>query len=315
MRTKNHTASGGFTIIELLTVIAIIVLIISILVPGINYSKKIAKELRVRTQIKSLGEAVEAFYGDNDFYPPSDTTTTGAAPNNKTCGAQKLAVALMGVDLHGYDPQGDFDLKKTELNPKAYAINGVGGATQPDEDKSISRRKEMYVTPSQDMVACDMKYLYDNTVNTQLYAGGDVPNKKMGPVICDGMKFLEIKVPTNNPSNPAETVTLNPGTPFLYFKANTDTKLFDKTKTTGNIYNYADNADLLALPPLSGDKPKHAWYDSVTPATGIKAFYDSITNPAITTDARPYNANTFLIISAGSDGVYGTKDDITNFKK
>jgi prepilin-type N-terminal cleavage/methylation domain-containing protein len=322
MRTENRAAPGGFTIIELLTVIAVIVIIIAMIVPGINYAKKIAKELRVRTQVKTLGEAVEAFYGANDFYPPSDTTFAGAAPNNKTCGAQKFAAALVGIDMHGYDPQGDFDLMTTQGNPKAYAIAGVLGATQADEDKSIGRRKDLYVTPSQDMVACDMKYLYDSAVNTKLYAGGDVANKKMGPVLCDGMKVKEITVPT---TNPVGTATLNPGTPFLYFKANADSKILDKTKTTGNIYNYADNADLLALTPLSGEKIKpsddshHGWYTGHAQgdgnASGPKNFYDSITNPAITTEARPYNMGGYLIISAGTDGLYGTKDDITNFKK
>ena len=30
---------------------------------------------------------------------------------------------------------------------------------------------------------------------------------------------------------------------------------------------------------------------------------------------RPYRAGTFILISAGKDGIYGTSDDITNFSK
>jgi hypothetical protein len=29
--------------------------------------------------------------------------------------------------------------------------------------------------------------------------------------------------------------------------------------------------------------------------------------------SRPYNPKSFILISAGFDGIYGTKDDITNF--
>lgn len=42
-----------------------------------------------------------------------------------------------------------------------------------------------------------------------------------------------------------------------------------------------------------------------------KAFYEAIINPAITTEARR-RTNTYIIISAGTDGVFRTKDDISN---
>ena len=37
---------------------------------------------------------------------------------------------------------------------------------------------------------------------------------------------------------------------------------------------------------------------------------DASGNPA---SDRPHNPNTFLLMSAGWDGVFGTKDDVTNF--
>lgn len=33
----------------------------------------------------------------------------------------------------------------------------------------------------------------------------------------------------------------------------------------------------------------------------------------ITTMSRPYRAETYILISAGEDGLYGTMDDICNF--
>ena len=30
---------------------------------------------------------------------------------------------------------------------------------------------------------------------------------------------------------------------------------------------------------------------------------------------RPYRAQSYILISAGKDGLYGTSDDITNFKQ
>jgi type II secretory pathway pseudopilin PulG len=299
MRNRNHAAPSGFTIIELLTVIAVIILIISMIVPGISYAKKIAKDVRVRNQIKSLGEGVEAFYGQYEFYPPSERS--GAGAGLYTCGSEKFTEALVGLDLHGYDPVSNFDVVTSLASTRAY----VGSA-------SIARRKEMYITPIMEMLAVDV-----NNAPTALYANwgnlyaSPASGVKVGRLLCDAMKAKEI------PGDGGKM--LNPGTPFLYFKANTDSKIFDNTKATGNIYNYQDNRDLLELMPLPGETDKngnlvkHAWSPAV--GGGMKAFYDAITNPAITTQARPFNMNTYLIISAGADGVFGTSDDISNFRR
>ncbi len=318
MRTKKRAAPSGFTIVELLTVISVIIIIIAMIVPGINYTRKIARELKVRAQIKGLCEGVEAFYSDNEFYPPSSRSRWQNS-TVYTCGAQKLAAALVGVDLKGYDPQGDFDLETCEKNPKAYAIQGVGtpAATAADVERSLDRRREMYIMPTPEMVAVDIEPLYGAGNTGKLYPGGDPDNKKMGPVLCDAMKVKDVTGMNNIP--------LRAGTPFLYFKANQDTRKYGESDGTynedGYIYNYKDNKDLLELMPLSeatdksGNPIPHAWApssDAVVAAARRKAFYEAIINPAITTEARPYNINTYIIISAGTDGVFGTKDDISN---
>jgi len=46
---------------------------------------------------------------------------------------------------------------------------------------------------------------------------------------------------------------------------------------------------------------------------GVWLFYNAITNPKMS-QPRPYNMNTYILISAGHDGIYGTKDDICNFE-
>jgi len=38
-------------------------------------------------------------------------------------------------------------------------------------------------------------------------------------------------------------------------------------------------------------------------------------NDEITTASRPYRTGSFILISAGKDGLYGTDDDIFNFNK
>jgi hypothetical protein len=43
------------------------------------------------------------------------------------------------------------------------------------------------------------------------------------------------------------------------------------------------------------------------------AFYSYIEDPKVTAKSTPYNPNSYILISAGPDGTYGTKDDIRNF--
>lgn len=118
------------------------------------------------------------------------------------------------------------------------------------------------------------------------------------------------------------------GMPILYFKADV-TKRFrvDETKKPVNnpqrteysqwIYNFDDNLPIITLPVMMDPTlPDNDYKDVSAPAKSqAQVFYESITQ---TEDAnrnyyKPFNSDKFILISAGWDGVYGTKDDITNF--
>jgi len=82
-----------------------------------------------------------------------------------------------------------------------------------------------------------------------------------------------------------------------------------------DIYYYADNWNLLGLGVNAGFS--HGYYPEEHPiCDGIGDFLDfenMILNPYVTTVHRPYRADSYILISAGEDGVYGTSDDITNY--
>jgi hypothetical protein len=44
-----------------------------------------------------------------------------------------------------------------------------------------------------------------------------------------------------------------------------------------------------------------------------RRFYWNIRNEKVSTISRPYRADSYILISAGWDGEYGTADDICNF--
>jgi hypothetical protein len=108
------------------------------------------------------------------------------------------------------------------------------------------------------------------------------------------------------------------GMPILYYKADTRGRLHDASiagsmtplDNQGNIYNFLDNQELLDLgvPGVSGGASANTY-----PLSNPVRFYKNTLSDKITTVPRPFNADTYIMISAGYDGEYGTADDICNF--
>ncbi|MCP4707660.1 MAG: hypothetical protein GY869_03460 [Planctomycetes bacterium] len=92
--------------------------------------------------------------------------------------------------------------------------------------------------------------------------------------------------------------------PILYYRANPN------GDTLTEIYDYHDNAAITTDTTDNGRQKLHPNFDSP------EKFYQYIRNPQSGdgSDDLPYNPDTLLLISAGRDHQFGTKDDITNFK-
>lgn len=312
---------GGFTLVELLTVLAIIALLIGLLVPALNTTRRFAKDVRQRAQFHSIEAALETFHGDYGDYPPSNETDNAGV---KTCGSQKLTEALLGLDMRGYDPYSDFDLVETEGETLIYALQ-TAGATQQEEEESLSRRKGPYLKTDENVGAYNLYHLFDvadgGSVGN-LYAGGDPLQKVFGPVLCDTYRVKNIQIP--DPLNPTtDEITVKVGTPILYYGANKGSKQFDRAQIAtdeANIYNWKDNGELVdlgsftKLPASRTDADHHfgTGYSDTDHTNGMEVFYDRIINPKVIVP-WPHNPDSLILVSAGYDGIYGTDDDITNF--
>jgi hypothetical protein len=117
------------------------------------------------------------------------------------------------------------------------------------------------------------------------------------------------------------------GSPILYFRADTSklgirTAGVDHNLWKDNIYNFADNMPLFLdqqenldpdgsrdMGPLI-EKGADAFYGIGKTSAGIGFIQDKHTPLDW---PKPYNSDSYLLISAGQDGLYGTADDITNF--
>ena len=81
----------------------------------------------------------------------------------------------------------------------------------------------------------------------------------------------------------------------------------------GNIYNYWDNQDLIALGKPWGGTGEHE-LDPASGTTGLPdRFYMNTLSDKISTP-RPFRADSYILMSAGWDGEYGTADDVCNYQ-
>jgi prepilin-type N-terminal cleavage/methylation domain-containing protein len=335
MKTKRK--KFGFTIVELLTVMAIIALLIGILMPSLTMVRRIAKDTRQKAQFHAIGSALETYAGDMEQYPdstvrPWDTSVDPPTPGNPpyTVGSHQLAEALLGRDMLGLDPWTTWDVKADELSTAIYASTTKKPTPSLEDEvtKSLDRRKGPYLNPGS-VEAYQIAQLYTDTAP----GAGDVypgnidrigalsDTYSTAPVLTDSYRVKTAFLP------PAGSTQVKAGTPILYYRANITSRIFENSKNAegtaqtvsdacavASIYNSFDNEALLKLGTIMNQSKKHNFdKDEGGDKVGRTKFYDAITNPTITNQIRPYNQSSYILISAGFDGIFGTPDDIYNF--
>ena len=282
---KTDHGKKGFTLIELLTTIAVIALLLGFLIPALNAVRNTAKKTRQRAQFISIEQSLMSFKGEMGYYPPSNWI----APIGDYCGTQKFTEALVGWDLLGFHKDSDFRALG------AWVDGGVYDAKELNDPDNLSERIGPYLETGKANVYA-LGDLYTNTA----------PLDGNRFVICDTYSAKKITVTA---TGEVEKV----GSPILYYRANTSSKtMTDQINYDNNIYNFFDNSPIIFFGRL-GDGAQHSWFT-------VGDFYSDqpggILDPkvtAITGVDRPYKPDSYILISAGPDGLYGNEDDITNF--
>lgn len=272
----------AFTIVELLTVMSIIVVLIGLLVPALSKVKQYAMTVKQKAQFHSMEAAIELFNSEFEDYPPSEALDEDGQPY---CGAMKLCEAMMGRDLLGFHPNSVF---------KQDGTNRAGVQVYLTDSENLKARKGPFL-PLESANAIPLVDIY-GTGNT-----GSFPEDLY--VLCDVFK----KTRGTN-----EKV----GMPILYYRADTTGTLHDPnvatpqvTDSMGFIYNYWDNAQLVNL----GKPGESASQDNSHNLADMETFYACTKSDKIKNPPRPYKASSYILISAGFDGEYGTADDVYNF--
>ncbi len=315
----------GFTLIELLTVIAIISLLIAIVVPGLSRARDQAKNTKTRSIMKAMGDGLELFRNENpdevrgESYPSSAAADDPTEQGHQTIfGAQWAARYLLGKDMRGYVPK------------------RVGKVFEPNAPQYWEQR-DWYsdnATPNHPLDRVG-PYLDVGQVTVR------DPNSLPGSDTAGGLLFpLDAKTLE-------QIVILDTFEyPILYFAANAALAQRPTAPVAGfepnspkGIYTFSDNAlftghckgAMCDMAPWDFDTgQEHPLKEFGTHPNDIpdpnslklpanaKSFPYYILNKNVyeSTQRRtavPVRKESYILISAGKDGLYGTVDDVTNY--
>lgn len=241
---------------------------------GLQHAKQLS-------QFQRIDAALGLFKSEFNYYPPSGALDENGRPY---CGAMKLVEAIMGQDLEGFHPDSVFRRDGTDSNGMMLYPDTSNLSQQAYLD-NMQVRKRFYFPDRQPY---RLKDLYNGVGS---FDGNEY-------VLCD--EFWQVM----------DTGTFEKiGMPILYYKADTSKTAHDINDPNNpeNIYNYRDNQALLALGVPGKPGQKHPLFENP------EIFYKMTRDYQFAKTNKPQRADSFILLSAGRDGLYGTKDDIANF--
>jgi hypothetical protein len=225
-----------------------------------------------------MNAAIELFVNECGGYPPSDANDAVGQPY---CGSMKLTEALMGQDLLGFHSESGF--RADGLDPDTL-VPLYPVAPSPD---NLKARRGPYL-PAESANAFRLVDIYGK--------GNTGPFRHDLFVLCD---VFERKRPGGKRT----------GMPILYYRADPNGTAHDVNHPDepNNIYEYRDNQALVLL-GVPGEP------DAVHPLAAPRPFYLNTQDHKQRFQSQPYRRDSYILISAGRDGLYGTADDICNFE-
>ncbi|MCC6239079.1 MAG: prepilin-type N-terminal cleavage/methylation domain-containing protein [Phycisphaerales bacterium] len=283
---------AGFSLIELLVVIGIIVILIGILIPTIAGVRRSAWAADTKNLISQMSSAIERYYQEHHAYPgifSNRQIATGVRINGttfETGAADKITMTEnMMLSLVG----------GTKFN--GSALSGL------DYDVDALRQSRGVVSA--------------NPANPKRYAAYmNVTDKMLSPgsatdlLQCAGMHDSIIP-------EILDTWPLDDQLPVIYLRANVGAPGIISDAGAPADYQY----DLAFITPylragkdgLSGLGAYGDPVDDTARANAISYFAHPSVGATNNASGTPREKDRFVLIAAGKDRIYGTKDDIVNW--
>lgn len=349
MRAARLCRQGGFSLVELLTVIFIIALLIGILIPSLGKARDAAKKVSTAKGLDSIKVGLEMFKNENgsefpqtNGYPPSFAHPPLSSFGNYTFdplqgeypfhpddakpqiyGAQWLPAILMGPDAQGYIKRSAVPKSQTPLQPPQWY--------KPDAvpDRPIDR-SPLYVT-TENAPTKKSREIAGRRPDDFFEDWNDMQDM---PVFVDGWDQAILYYASNSAGRATNMVederdsennygnsNQSKGPPFYFHQDNEgftgkDGRAgWDFGISAGKHAIARAGEDLTAPELLEADNRDtfaHYIVDRKVYAhiRGVKESGTGSVPPE--TPLRPVNADTYLLISPGVDGIYGTTDDVSN---
>ncbi|MHC4149049.1 MAG: type II secretion system protein [Planctomycetota bacterium] len=282
---------AGFTIVELLTVMSIIVILLSLLLPSLQIVRRHARVVGQKNQFRNIDSGLTLYESDFDEYPDSRAVDADGEPY---CGAMKLGEVMAGQDGLGFHLDSkllaDDGTGQTELYPPTQAT-----PYQPWYIENLRSRKEYLEIKDVDI--CSLTDLFASLTGTL------PPDPNQVAMLCDVFKSVT-NVKTGK----------RMGMPVLYYRANTSKLMhdLDDPDNLDNIYSYLDNHWFLDAGLPWNPAEDHPLWKTDAGQEG-EEFYKLTQHKGVVPIERPHNKDSYILISAGWDGIYGTRDDVHNF--
>ena len=206
-RTFRRCQTFAFTLIELLTVIAIIAILMALLFPAIGSVKETAKKTQAKADEKGIEAAVKAYYTEYAKYPTLDVS--GGAKANPDPDADSFVgdSAIVSSANIQYDNNQLFNTLRNltgepngtlhVTNPRQVVFFEGKSVSNPDQPKAgfldnttsgggaNSAKKGCYFDPWGFQYTVVMDTNYDNSINiSKVYS--DFPHPQSSPLVGVG---------------------------------------------------------------------------------------------------------------------------------
>ena len=291
VRPPRQMRVGGFTLVELLVVVAIITILVGILLPALNYARQQAQSAAKRAQLQGIANAIDSYHQSFSAYPgyfEDERLTDGDV---ELTGNQNLVLSLLGrVVPQGYsdDPIESF----TNHRGDAVEVDGDGIGLGPRTWRG--RQHDAFYSPGNDELVDvkldpgdpdDIPMLVD-TISGQpifyarVHPRGEYPvhqdNRNDGQVLYG--HFLDY-FGNNSLINPNGTV---PNVGQAEAEANLATILVDQTLSLGMQAENSEDND-----PMDPDNVISGGYVLMAPNHNGVYFEPNATGQTTITKERP----------------------------